>query len=150
MSFQWFNATTILYGLVILDTKIALLLLYRRIFLPHRGGIFDWMLRTFIVILIGFYLTTTIVKIWACSPREKIWNPSVPGRCVSIPRLLNTSGLFNDVTDVILLFIPVRSVWKLQMSTKRKAGVIALFTVGFWYGLYPACPLPKIPPDSAL
>lgn len=129
---QWFNAATIVYAPVILGTKIAIILLYRRVFLPHKGGSFDWFLRLFIIILTIFYLSTMCVKIWECSPREKIWNASIPGHCVNVSSLLNASGLFNCITDIMMLLIPVKSVWRLHMSLRQKVGVVAIFTVGFW------------------
>ncbi|KAL8801758.1 MAG: hypothetical protein Q9182_004230 [Xanthomendoza sp. 2 TL-2023] len=127
----WFNATSIVYGVVIYFTKVAILLLYRRVFLPHRGGGFDWVLRSFIAVLTGFYVATTFVKIWECSPRERIWNNSVRGRCVDIPKLLNTSGLFNSITDLVILLLPIKFVWNLQTSIRQKIGIVAVFTVGF-------------------
>lgn len=130
-NFQWFNATSITYGVVILSTKLAILLLYRRVFVVNSGSLLDWVLRTFSAILILFYFATSVVKIWECTPREKVWNKSVPGTCVNVSTLLNTSGLFNTITDVIILLIPVKSVWSLHMNARRKLCVIAVFTVGF-------------------
>lgn len=80
-----------------------------------------------------FYVATTAVKIWECSPRARIWNKSIPGHCVSIPSLLNTSGLFNTITDILILLVPVKAVWNLHMTNRRKWGVVAVFTVGFMY-----------------
>lgn len=121
------------YGPVMLCTKLAILLLYRRVFLPQRGGFFDWGLRFFMLILGLFYFATTIVKIWECSPRARIWDKSIPGTCVNVASLLNTSGLFNTVTDILILLVPVKSVWNLQMTRKRKLGVVLVFTVGLGY-----------------
>ena len=84
-------------------------------------------------ILILFYVATTFVKVWECTPRERIWNKSVPGTCIKISSLLNTSGLFNTITDTMILLVPVKSVWNLHMTMKRKVGVVAVFTVGFTY-----------------
>ncbi|KAL8685188.1 MAG: hypothetical protein Q9224_005921 [Gallowayella concinna] len=95
------------------------------------GGGFDWVLRSFIAVLTGFYVATTFVKIWECSPRERIWNNSVPGRCVEIPNLLNTSGLFNTITDLVILLLPIKLVWNLQTSIRQKVGIVAVFTLGF-------------------
>lgn len=128
---QWFNATSIVYGAVILLTKLSILLLYRRVFVATSGTFLDWLLRGFMAILILFYFSTDIVKIWECLPRESIWNKSVKGTCVNVSALLNTSGLFNTITDVMILLIPVKSVWSLQMDLQRKLGIMAVFTVGF-------------------
>ena len=130
---KWFNAATVVYAPTILAAKLAILYIYRRVFVPRRWGIFDWTLRIFMAILVCFYLATFLVKIWECNPRERIWNRSIPGKCVNVSSLLNASGLFNTLTDIIILLIPVKSVWNLNMTTKRKVGVVGAFTVGFTY-----------------
>lgn len=113
--------------------KAAILVYYRRIFLSRKGDSFDWVLRVFMAILIIFYTTTMLAKIWACSPRKKIWDPTVDGKCLSIPSLFNASGLFNWITDILMLLIPVKALWKLQMNARTKAGIATVFTLGFWY-----------------
>lgn len=82
------------------------------------------------VILCGFYIATTFVKIWQCTPRARIWDNTIPGNCVSISDLFNTSGVFNTLTDVVILLIPVKAIWNLQMDGKRKLGVVLVFSVG--------------------
>ncbi|KAI4258305.1 MAG: hypothetical protein L6R42_005165 [Xanthoria sp. 1 TBL-2021] len=131
---EWTNVTSIVYGLVMLIVKTAILLFYRRIFLTQKGELFDWVLRVFMAIIIIFYGTTTLIKIWLCAPREKIWDHSVPGHCLSISSLFNASGLFNWLTDILILLIPVKTLWRLQMSARKKAGIAAVFTLGFGYG----------------
>lgn len=126
----WFNVTAIEYGLTIMLTKLSILMLFRRVFIPPRWSVFDITLRALECLLVLFYVSTSIVKIAQCSPREKIWNRQLPGRCINVNNLLNTSGMFNFVTDVVILLIPVKSVWKLQMKRKKKVQIVAVFTVG--------------------
>lgn len=77
-----------------------------------------------------FYIATTAVKIWECTPRPRIWDKSVKGVCINVSRLLNTSGSFNTISDILILLVPVKTVWKLNMETSRKVGCVLLFTVG--------------------
>ena len=84
------------------------------------------------VILTAFYAATMLVKIWQCNPRERIWDKEVSGRCINVSSLFNMSGIFNTVTDLLILLIPVKLVWNLRMKRKTKLGIAAVFTVGFW------------------
>ena len=127
---QWFNVTTIVYIPAVLFTKMAIILFYRRIFSPQHRNAFDRSLRALIVVLCCFYFATGIVKIWQCNPRAKIWDKSLPGTCLNASTVLDTSGLFNLLTDVIILLIPIKAVWNMRLSPKRKAGVVAVFTLG--------------------
>ena len=74
-----------------------------------------------------------LVKIWECVPRAKIWDRSIQGYCVNAASILDVSGFFNTVSDLLILLIPIRAVHALQMKRKRKAGVVAIFTVGLMY-----------------
>jgi hypothetical protein len=102
---------------------------YRRIFVPQHLSAHDVFHRICEAFIAGFYIAITIVKIFGCNPRPRIWDRSIPGTCVDIGALLNASGFFNLLRDVIILLIPVKSVWNLKMKRKTFL-VIGVFTVG--------------------
>ena len=116
-----------------LSTKVAILLLYRRVFSPLGQGLFEKVIRLFIAILCLFYIATFFAKIFLCVPRARIWNKSVPGTCLDNAAVLNTNGIFNLLTDVIILLVPLKAVWSLQLDRRRKIGVVMVFTLGFLY-----------------
>ena len=120
-----------------LCTKVAILLLYRRVFSAFRKSALDLAIRIFIAVLVLFYVATFFVKVWLCVPRARIWDKSIPGTCLDTPSVLNTNGVVNVVTDTIILLIPTKAVWNLQLDKKRKAGVILVFSVGCLYA--PLC-----------
>ena len=115
---------------MVLCTKLTVLSLYRRVFLPHRWSVFDVILRVFMVICCVYYITTVPVKIWECIPRARIWNKSIDGSCIDVACVLNVDGVFNTGSDIVILLVPIKALWKLQMETKRKIGIGLLFTVG--------------------
>ncbi|KAI1192531.1 hypothetical protein F5X97DRAFT_337481 [Nemania serpens] len=126
----WFNVAAIEYGVIIGITKLSILCLYRRVFSPIRWSWFDISIVALIVLLVGFYTSTTIAKIFECQPREKIWNPSLPGTCVEIKWILNISGGFNTVTDYLILLLPVHAVRGLKMPKMTRVLVVLAFTFG--------------------
>jgi hypothetical protein len=129
---QWFNVASIEYGVMICITKLAILWLYRRFFSPIQWSLFDILIVSLITILIGFYGITSFVKIFECSPRAKIFDKSIPGTCTDVSRLLNTSGMFNTITDYLILLLPVHAVWKLQLTPIKKLYIVLTFTFGLW------------------
>lgn len=145
--FKWFNVASIHYGITICIAKLAILFLYRRVFSPYPGSPFDITAVFLIVLLILFYVATNLTKIWECIPREKIWNASLKGHCINTPMLLNVSGVFNTVTDFIMVLLPARAVWNLNMDSKKKIMVVLAFTFGLWY-VYCCVPLFLCPPAS--
>lgn len=109
---------------------MTILLLYRRVFLPLRWGLFDTVLRVFMVVCSIYYLSAIPVKTWQCIPRAKIWNKSLEGKCIYIPGMLNANGLFNTLSDLLILLVPIKALWNLQMKNSKKIGIALLFTVG--------------------
>ena len=129
---KWFNAASITYGIAICFDKIAVLWLYRRIFCPRHWSSLDISIVALIVLSILFDTSTTFVKIFECHPRAKIWDPKLPGSCINVPMLLNISGIFNTITDAIILLLPIKAVWNLNMKRQKKFIVVLVFTFGLW------------------
>ena len=77
-----------------------------------------------------FYTVTIFVMIFACTPRSKIWNHFEEGTCVNIFAVNVASSVFNFVLDLVMLGMPQRVIWRLQLSTKRKIAISLLFAVG--------------------
>lgn len=80
----------------------------------------------------GYYIAALFINIFACRPREKIWNPNTPGKCLALDPLYISAASFNTISDVLMLAVPVIIVWKLQINTRRKVGIIAIFATGLF------------------
>lgn len=65
-------------------TKLSVLWLYRRVFAPLKWSPLDTVIVFLVVVMLGFYISTTIVKILECIPRERIFDKSVPGHCIEL------------------------------------------------------------------
>ena len=123
------NAQEALYGPVILVTKMSILLLYSRLFdarhtLKSKTYICTQLLIYFNTL---FYIAVTLVKVFECTPRSKIWEPQTPGHCINFQALLYVTGIVNVISDVALIILPVGGVCALQMPVARKVGVVAAF-----------------------
>ena len=127
---QYLNVIQITYSPAAAITKCTILLLYLRVFTPRRWDKLSIIIKTFILIVCLFYVALSLSKICQCVPRERIWNKTVPGKCLDLPVLLDSSGLFNIISDVCILLVPLKGVWHLQMTRGRKIGVYMIFTVG--------------------
>lgn len=113
--------------------KVAILLQYFRIFVPNRRGnlVMYCTIYTTMALVIAFYVIITAFTIAQCVPREKIWNPLMPGGfCFNREAIFGATGVFNVVSDFSLLLIPIWPIWKLHMKKTRKIAVTALFATG--------------------
>ena len=130
---QWVNAAGIGYCLSVVLIKLAILLQYRRIFVPNRQGSLPMYLTLYITmaIIVTFYIIAMIFNIVECTPREAIWNPFVQGAsCFNRDGLFQATGVFNVVSDFTILIIPIPKIWQLQMTRSRKIAVTGLFATG--------------------
>lgn len=109
--------------------KLAILALYRRLFLPKKG------IRLVIHILMGVLIAQTIANLVAasvaCVPFAANWEPTLPGAvCINKELFFIWSSFPNIVTDVIMLALPIPVVWNLQTTTRLKIGLTITFAVG--------------------
>jgi hypothetical protein len=128
---QYMNAGSTVYGNVIMSLKIGILLEWSKTFVPrgHRNS-FWWTCHTVLSINVIFYIICTFLEIFGCQPREKLWNATVSGTCLDVPKAGIAASVVNFVSDVIILVLPQKVIWGLHMSTSKKAGVAAIFALG--------------------
>ena len=135
ISTQLANASRILYGPLIFMTKLSILLLYLRVFIPSSKSKTFFFVHLLLWTNLFFYLIGTLIKIFECTPRSKIWMPKREGHCVNVELLILVAAIINVISDFTILILPMISVWGLQMGTKQKFGVSAVFAAGILYGL---------------
>ncbi|KAI0907331.1 hypothetical protein F4823DRAFT_23180 [Ustulina deusta] len=111
--------------------KTAILLEWVRLFVPHgTRPPFWWMCRIVMWVNILYYISVIIVSTVSCSPHEKIWDPTLPGTCLNIKAFFVSNATLNLASDIIILALPQRSIWSLNMSRDKKIGVSLVFAVG--------------------
>jgi hypothetical protein len=124
-------AFPISYSLVQLLAKTAILLEWVNIFAPHRvHKSFYWTSYTMIILNAILFFSSIVATTAACIPHESIWSPWISGRCIEVRALWLSKAIFNTVLDLIILVFPQRMIWSLRMTTARKVGVSAVFSVG--------------------
>lgn len=117
----------VLYLWSLVWSKISVLLLYYRVF---RFGYFKTAAYAIGALVVALAIVSTLLLGFICVPLSKVWDPSLPGYCLSQTsvRIFNsTSTIF---TDLIILCLPAPQIWKLQLQKSKKAGLTCLFALG--------------------
>jgi hypothetical protein len=127
---QLANILEIVYPPVMFAAKLAVLLQIKRIFTAHQKDFIYWSVQVLIVGNLLTYFACFVAFIFACWPREKIWNPHVPGRCISTNASILATSAINLVSDLTILLLPVHGVFRLRIPLKKKIGVSAIFATG--------------------
>jgi hypothetical protein len=111
--------------------KAAILLDLIRIFSPKgQRGAFFWTCHICIWLNVIFYTTCTFLEIFACQPREKLWNKLLPGgKCINSNALTLASGIINLPSDLVIFILPQRIIWNLHLSRRKRFGISTIFAV---------------------
>ena len=129
-AYQNINALEVFYCVVITLGKVAIALQYRRIFAPSRHGFVFWLIQSLIWSTVIVYLAFMIWTVNFCSPRERIWNPTIPGKCSNVRANMTASGSWNVFSDFTILVVPLYTIWHMDLPINRKIGVSAVFATG--------------------
>lgn len=130
INLQLLNIDQTFYPPMIFTAKLLILVQYLRIFAPTRRGFTFWGSHILIWTNLIFYVAIFFVVIFECIPREKIWNPTRRGTCVNINAVFITTGTWNVFSDLCILILPIRAIWLLQMATRKKWQISAVFATG--------------------
>ena len=108
--------------------KLSILLFLKRIFV-HRA--MRHTCNGLILFLAMWYIAFETTAIFQCHPIHHQWQRiTTNGTCIDwLPFVLTLAGT-NLATDVALLVLPLREIWRLQMRMTQKIGLSVTFTVG--------------------
>ncbi|KAF2966879.1 hypothetical protein GQX73_g6719 [Xylaria multiplex] len=111
--------------------KTAILREWIRLFVP-RGtkDSFYWACIVVMCLNILYYIASILASGLSCSPHEKIWNKSLPGTCVNNKVIFVSSASINLVSDLCILILPQRKIWRLHTSKQKKIAVSSVFAIG--------------------
>jgi hypothetical protein len=117
------NLYVITLGLV----KISLVVFYLQVFEDRRFRIVSW-------IVIGFISLSTIIiqllTVFACTPVQSFWDRDIKGQCLDVGAIGFANSALAITQDLIILIMPMPSLWGLQMKRWRKIAVAFMFAVG--------------------
>ncbi|XDG04210.1 hypothetical protein ABKA04_003825 [Annulohypoxylon sp. FPYF3050] len=123
--------TTTMYNVTMILLKAAILFQWARIFTPGKRNIFFWLCYSIAGVNAVFYLATILIDLLYCQPIQYHWDPTIPGgHCGNDDLLSPLSAAINVLLDLIILILPQRVIWRLNMSFRKKIGVSLVFLTG--------------------
>ena len=120
----------LVYGPSIFFAKLALFLLYLRIFSCSsriRGAIYFG-----IIVNSLFYAAITVLPGIQCvrKPGQSWLETASSSRCSNAGRIAYAQGSFGIVSDLYIFLLPIPVIWGLQMQLRKKVAVYAIFFTG--------------------
>ncbi|KAF2641292.1 hypothetical protein P280DRAFT_398855 [Massarina eburnea CBS 473.64] len=108
--------------------KICIVLLFLRVFTNKWERL---VAKALIAIILGAWISYTVAACFQCRPFAYNWDKTIPhGKCFHMMAFANSSSVPNIVTDVIILFLPWRTVVNLKVSIGRRCGLLLIFLMG--------------------
>ena len=132
-----FWACEIMYAVLMATTKIAVLLLYLRIWQADepRNKRFRLMCYGLCVFMVCFAITFGLLFGLSCTPISyawERWDNTKQGRCVDILATLFACATINIVLDFIVCLLPIPKLASLSISTPKKIGISFIFMLGLF------------------
>lgn len=108
-------------------TRFSILALYLRIFSDKKLRVAIWVTASFVTLQwLGFAITS----VFQCIPVYHFWDRAVEGVCVDVDKFYRSVTPFNLVVDVVLVLMPLPTVWQLKATNTRKWALTLLFGIG--------------------
>ncbi len=73
----------------------------------------------------------TLVAAFQCSPVDEAWKVVLPTNCLSQASILEGQAIFNLISDIAIILLPMPTIWSLHMQLRRRVLLLGTFTVGF-------------------
>ncbi|KAI1858057.1 uncharacterized protein JN550_012879 [Neoarthrinium moseri] len=131
-----------MYPIVMMTMKTAILREWIRIFVPHgQRNAFFWLCTVVLVINLLYYASAIVAVNLTCIPIQATWDFTVKGKCFNGKALASSGVSVNLVSDVIILVLPQKTIWNLNMPRRKKIGVSIVFAVGLFACIAAICRL---------
>lgn len=127
---------SVLYFAITATTKLSILFMYNRLF--SVSAAFRVQNIILAVIVVSFWIGCTLGDLLACIPLEYAWINSLadPRYCINYNIFWFSSGICEAFIDVLIILMPIRVVFLLQLSRAKKIGVTAVFLFGVLWVSY--------------
>jgi hypothetical protein len=129
-------ANQIVFKLTTPLCKLSLCLLYRKICAASTGRLIE---RTriaicaTIILIIGVYTSALLVSIFQCTPIHKTWDQKTPGSCINPTSFRYSTAIFNLITSVTIITIPIPMLLKLKHQRPEIKQLIGLILLGLMH-----------------
>ncbi|MCJ1294429.1 hypothetical protein MMC34_005987 [Xylographa carneopallida] len=125
---QTYWATQLIFACASNTIKISILAFYLRIFPSRRFRNAAIIVGAFVV---AGWISLIFSVVFSCHPVQYYWDKSISGgSCININTLSYGITGAGFITDLMVLLLPLPSLWKLQMQSPRKVAIIGIFILG--------------------
>lgn len=121
-------ANNAIWALTVTCTKLSILMQYLRIFSSRTTRSLCY---TLLFCLLPFACWAVFGGTLLCTPVRKLWEPQIPGHCMSAEKYWLSVAGTNTGLDFTVLLLPIPAISALRLPRKQKMSLFLVFTLGF-------------------
>ena len=119
----------VLWVTIVNVTKASILIQYLRVF---SSPILRRLCIILMVLLIPAAAWGVFGGIFLCTPVAKVWNPTLPGHCMSAQAYWYSAAGIDIALDFTILLLPMPAISGLRLPKRQKIGLLLVFLLGFF------------------
>ncbi|KAK1760064.1 hypothetical protein QBC47DRAFT_333914 [Echria macrotheca] len=128
--YQLLFAFELTYFIAVTLPRLAILWLYLRVFNWNAGGPMRMITLTVLVAVVATGASMFIAACFQCVPIAYWWDRTIPGgHCVDIQTFFDAQSVPGFVLDVIIMILPLRTIWGLRLPTPKRVALVLIFLV---------------------
>ncbi|KAI4627771.1 hypothetical protein J4E85_000075 [Alternaria conjuncta] len=121
-------AQTILYHLASNLVKASFLVQYLRLFLVIPQIV--WICNVLLILVFGATAWGIFGNIFLCEPVQSYWNVTLSGKCMNKENHFWSTSIIGLVLDFSIWILPIPVIGKLNLPSRQKLGLVAVFGLG--------------------
>lgn len=126
--FKGIMVSELIYPAAVAFPKLLVVLLYLHILTNKYERVAA---KSLLVLIAATWFSYTVAAVFQCTPFAFNYDKTIAnGRCFNIEAYANSSSIPNIFTDLAVLVLPIRTVWKLKISAARRVGLLLIFFTG--------------------
>ena len=108
--------------------RLSILHLYLTIFCTTRFRVAVFAMMTTVAC---YWMISLLSLIFLCRPVAYLWDKSIKGgRCLDITATYLSVSVINLGLDLVVIALPMPTLWTLQMPLSRKVAISVIFALG--------------------
>lgn len=123
-----------LYAASMWCTKISLLAFIRRLAGPAASKKMIWGIWGIVFFITAHVIVTIVMIITWCMPIRVNWDLQArfdpEAKCKDLHAFYWASSALHCLSDLVVLALPIKMAWNLQMTTSKKVGIVTMFGLG--------------------
>ncbi|KAJ5363528.1 uncharacterized protein N7496_009241 [Penicillium cataractarum] len=127
--YKWLVAAQMVYFATLWLCRVSGLAFFARLNPMPR---FKLYIRLAFAFVTAVWISQVLIIGLQCIPLQALWDSSIKGTCMGSTQVFLATSVMTIICDSLILVLPIKIVWKLQVSLGRKITLLLIFCFGIF------------------